>query len=140
MAIEVYKEKKAEMLKDAIGGQKDLAVAEKVFGIKAVPSQVSLSSNAISGKENLGNEPGLIGEIFTTAAGEISDPIITQRGVYVFKVDNKLMGSTEADQIMKERADLTEKMKQQASITGILDALKESADFKDYRMKKKIMN
>ncbi|NML19979.1 hypothetical protein HHL16_03790 [Pseudoflavitalea sp. G-6-1-2] len=83
---------------------------------------------------NVGNEPKLIGASFNKAnQTAVSSPVVGELGVFYVKIDN-LGAQPNPNFDVKQ---VQQMMNQQQRMAGmrVLDALKKSADIKDYRIK-----
>ncbi len=88
---ELKKEKKGKIIADKINSNKAnsktiTSLADKMGATVKTASDINFNSFSIQGA---GADPTLVGNIASSKSGEISDPIIGRRGVYVIKVTNE---------------------------------------------------
>jgi peptidyl-prolyl cis-trans isomerase D len=129
------KEKKAEMLiekfKTQASGLTTIdAIGNKVGAPPITVDKISFASNYI---ESIGNEPGMLGVIFSMKQGQLSHPIKGENGVYVVSVDriNEPPATTDFSASQKQVSD----NRKQRSEYEVLNALKEKAGVEDHRGK-----
>ncbi|MFW5659421.1 MAG: peptidylprolyl isomerase, partial [Bacteroidota bacterium] len=132
---EVLNKKKAEMIikeLDAAGGS-DLEAMKKAYGKGGFITDakgVQFSADMVRG---LGNEPALVGAIFSTEKGKLTKPVEGQRGVYVAKVTAVNPAKVpEGQQLDAYRKQLQQQRRQQFT-QMMMEGLKESIGIKDYR-------
>lgn len=126
----VRNEKKAMIIKEAIGGKDMQAIANQYSTDVDTASNVSFSSNVLPG---LGNEPKVISKAFTSEVGTVSEPIVGNNGVYVIKVLNKPQNNTPAN-IPQLRRTIASNVRIQAT-NNITQGFRKRADIEDNRAK-----
>jgi hypothetical protein len=85
-----------------------------------------------------GNNPGVIGEVFTLNQGELSDVIVGANGVYVAVVESKVV-AVKSEDISVNKGIVTEDLRSNID-NRLIQALYNAAEAKDWRMKRTIMN
>jgi peptidyl-prolyl cis-trans isomerase D len=124
----VRNEKKAEIIKAKVT-EKDLNSFGSKFGI--VPSSATGLSFASPMIPNIGAEPKIIGKIFATKAGQVSDPIAGESGVCMVSVKSITPGvAGENAQMMKQQ--LAMSARSQVSFK-LMESLKKSKKVTDNR-------
>ncbi|MFD2563034.1 peptidylprolyl isomerase [Aquimarina rubra] len=124
----LIKEKKAEMLKKKISGSTLEDIAKNQSQTVKTATALNMKTPTISGA---GTEPKVVGAAFALEAGEISEPIVGNNGVYVVEVTKKTPASG-LDTYMSYSA---QESKSQANAvnTRVFNALKEAAEIEDKR-------
>jgi len=129
----VQQEKKKQILADQLK-----SALEKSKSLDDIAKTVKSSVNTADGISmevpnipNLGMEPGLVGASFGSKLNEVSQPVIGNSGVFVYKVThlNTIKPPVTYDRDRKMQIDQT---KQNIDIDAF-NALKKIADIKDYR-------
>ena len=122
--------KKAEKIKDQLQGNTLDDIASSAGEIVKTAQSVTFSSYAISG---LSGEKALVGHVFGLEKGTVSEPIVGERGVYVFRVDeiievpenpNYSFNKTQLAQNLNNRVDYE-----------VYKSLQDNADIDDNRAK-----
>ena len=131
MTREVVKEKKAEALMAKFAGKTDLnALATEISSSVQNATDMAYNNNSIPGG---GNDPEVVGQIFTLKAGETSKPLKGDQAVYVVNLSN-LTAAGEMPAGAEDPKLLADKVRNRAE--GLLfNALKEAANVKDERSK-----
>jgi peptidyl-prolyl cis-trans isomerase D len=137
MRPEVRKEIQAEYISKLLVGATSLEdAATKTGGTRRDSVRLALSMNAFP--EIPGNNPGVIGEIFTLNEGQLSDPIIGENGVFVAIVESKVI-AVKSEDISVNKGIVTEGLRSQVD-SRLIQALYNFAEAKDWRMKETVMN
>jgi len=137
MEPEVLKEKKAEYISKLLVGFTSLEdAATKTGGTRRDSARLTLSMNAFP--EIPGNNPGVIGQVFTLNQGELSEVIIGENGVFVAILENKAI-AVKSEDISVNKGIVTEGLRSQVD-SRLIQALYNFADVKDWRMKGTVMN
>jgi hypothetical protein len=129
----VRKQKKAELLIEKFNNAGTTSIddiAQKLNVTAADAENVSMANNYIAG---IGNEPALVGTIFTEKAGKITKPIQGENGVCVVSVTSFKEPEPTKDYSnnMKQIAD----QRKSRSDFELFNALKEKANIEDNRGK-----
>lgn len=125
------KEKKAEAIIAQINSE-DLSSIASQFQVSVQnASAVNMSNPLIPGA---GQEPKVVGAAFALENGEVSQPIIGQKGVYVIKLTNKV-DAPELPSYKNAALQETEAriQKLQNPNNAVIKALKDSKDIEDNR-------
>lgn len=86
VGAEVFKQKKAELIKADMAGASDLnSLASKLGKTVETATGVTFGSYSIPG---IGGERKLLGKAFGMAQDQVSEPIADNKGVYVIRIDN----------------------------------------------------
>ncbi len=133
----VVKEKKAEYLLTKIGSATDVDEISTLVGSSAQPADITLAMDNLPGLAGA-IEPKLIGTIFATESGTTTKPFKGNNGVYAVKINSKTP-APETQDYSTEKASLLAEWRTDVE-SKIIEALAKSADFKDWRMKRQIMN
>jgi len=136
MKPEVIKEKKAEFISNQLAGSISLEDAATKTGGTPAQAELTLSMNAFPAIP--GNNPGVVGEIFTLTQGELSDVIVGENGVYVALVESKVV-PVKSEDISVNKGIVTEGLRSEID-NRLIQALYNVAEAKDWRMKRTIMN
>lgn len=124
----VRNEKKAEMIK-AKATEKDLNSFGSKFGV--LPSSATGLAFASPMIPNIGAEPKIIGKIFATKAGQVSEPIVGTAGVCMVSVKSITPGvAGENAQMMKQQMAMS--ARSQVSYK-LMESLKKSKKVTDNR-------
>jgi peptidyl-prolyl cis-trans isomerase D len=140
MEVKVRTQKKAELFMEKMSGFNSLE--ELSVGInERILDQKDLTfaqSTMIGGG---GNEPSVVGTIFTLNAGDLSLPIKGTAGVYVVLVETVKESPAKEGGYTAEKASMTESLRSRASwrFNNIYQALREKANVKDNRSKNEIL-
>lgn len=128
----VINRKKAELIKERIKGQDLNAVAATY---KVQPDTAYSVTFAQSFVQNLGNEPAVVGTLFTLDSGKTSEPIAGETGVFVLNVTRRNPPAGDAGVALPQlKMQLTQTARQQIPL-GVMTALKNNAKIKDNRAK-----
>ena len=136
MKPEALKEKKAEYISNQLAGSLSLEDAATKIGGTPAQAELTLSMNAFPAIP--GNNPGVIGEVFTLNQGELSDVIVGENGVYVAVVESKVV-AVKSEDISVNKGIVTEGLRSNID-NRLIQALYNAAEAKDWRMKRTIMN
>ena len=136
MSPEVLKKKKAEYISNQLAGYSSLEDAADKIGGTISQAELRLSMNAFPAIP--GNNPGVIGEIFTLTQGELSDIIVGENGVYVAALESKVI-AVKSEDINVNKALVTEDIRSNID-NRLIQALYNFAEAKDWRMKQTVMN
>ncbi|TNJ41263.1 SurA N-terminal domain-containing protein [Tamlana fucoidanivorans] len=129
----VRKQKKAEIIKDRVSAStlEDLAAAENTT-VKTATG-INMKSPTISGA---GREPLVVGSAFGLEAGETSELIEGDRGMYMIQV-TKVTPAVELDNY-QAAANRVEQQKSNVVNTKLYNALKNAAEIEDNRAKSQV--
>jgi len=126
---------KAKQLTDkmntALSGAGSIDAVAQKLGTKVVPVQNIVFANPIipgSAQENK-----VIGSVFGSQPNKLSKPIAGEKGVYVFVVDG-FINPAPLNNALRQREQIGQMLVQRTE-SGVLDALKDKANVKDYRAK-----
>ena len=136
MKPEVLKEKKAEHISNQLAGSISLEDAATKTGETPAQAELTLSMNALPAIP--GDNPGVIGEIFTLTQGELSDVIVGENGVYLAVVESKVI-AVKSEDISVNKGIVTEGLRSEID-NRLIQALYNVAEAKDWRMKRTVMN
>ncbi len=125
---EIRNEKKADMILGKITGTTVADIAKNQNRATSRASAVNMKSPTLSGA---GSEPKVVGAAFGLAEGEVSKPIIGNKGVYVVEV-TKVNETTTLDNY-QAIANRLSTARANAAQTKVYNALKETADIEDNR-------
>jgi peptidyl-prolyl cis-trans isomerase D len=131
LEVAVKTQKKADLLKDKIGSDKDLTSIANKNGTTVNQAQnLNLNNNTIGSV----SEPSVAGASLGLAQGQVSTPIVGKAGVYVIKIISTTPGT-----IDEEGAGMEKQMQgftlQNQVDTRYYDALKNNAEVVDERFK-----
>lgn len=127
----VRQQKKGEQLKEEMSGYSSLGEIAGALSLAVENAeQITFSSPGIP---NVGLEPKLIGKAITMEVDEISEPIIGDNGVFVIKINNKIL--PEGVNIAQVRELYKTELYSRVNNGAILNALKEKANLVDNRSK-----
>jgi len=121
----------ADKLQSAVSGASNIDQVGQKAGSPVVPIQNIVFANPVIPGSSA--EYKLIGTIFGSQPGKLSAPVIGQSGVYVFTVDNFIKPAPLAN-ALRQKQELGQALLQRSQ-QGILEALKDKANVKDYRVK-----
>lgn len=108
-----------------------LEAAAQERGLTVVRSNAFSRSTFVP---NLGRLNGAIGAAFALPIGSVSDPIPTDEGIFVLRVDRRVEASRDAFEAQKEIQRTTAlNVLQQARVRDFMDGLREAADINDRR-------
>jgi len=132
---ELIREKKGELISADINEKKAssqsiTSLAAKMGTSIKTASNISFSSYSIP---SAGVEPKLIGAIAVAEKDVISEPLVGNRGVYVFKVTD-VNEKTEVPSIAEEKASIAQGRSYMVNYQAF-NTLQEMADVKDMRLK-----
>jgi len=121
----------ADKLQSAVSGASNINQVAQKAGAPVNPIQNIVFANPVIPGSSA--EYKLIGTIFGSQPGKLSAPVIGQSGVYVFTVDNFIKPAPLAN-ALRQKQELGQALLQRSQ-QGILEALKDKANVKDYRVK-----
>ncbi len=121
----------ADKLQSAVSGASSIDQVGQKAGSPVVPIQNIVFANPVIPGSSA--EYKLIGTVFGSQPGKLSAPVIGQSGVYVFTVDNFIKPAPLAN-ALRQKQELGQAILQRSQ-QGILEALKDKANVKDYRVK-----
>jgi len=121
----------ADKLQSAVSGASSIAQVGQKAGVAVVPVQNIVFANPVI--PGASAEYKLIGSIFGSQPNKLSPPVIGQSGVYVYSVDSFIKPAPLANAI-RQKQELGQAILQRSQ-QGILEALKDKANVKDYRGK-----
>ncbi|MBK8702542.1 MAG: peptidylprolyl isomerase [Saprospiraceae bacterium] len=128
----VINRKKAELIKERIKGQ-DMNAVASTYNVQ--PDTAYGVTFAQSFVQNLGNEPAVVGTLFTLDSGKTSEPIAGETGVFVLNVTRRNPPAGDAGVALPQlKMQLTQTARQQIPL-GVMTALKNNAKIKDNRAK-----
>jgi len=128
---EVMNEKKADMIKQNLGGATDLASAASALGVEVrSANDVNFAQGALPG--GLGREMKVMGTAFGMEEGSTSGAIQGNRGVYMIQLSKK--GSAGEVDIAAIKREESSTMASRIN-AGVLKALQDAAGVKDNRAK-----
>jgi len=124
----VKNEKKAAIIKSKISSR-DLNAISASFNVEVVNAEgVSFASAVIP---QVGNEPKIVGKLFSLKTGEISEPLEGNTGIMVLKVNNITPGES-GDNFMAMKSQAA--MMSRSQVTSrLLESLKKSSKVSDNR-------
>lgn len=127
------KEKKAETIKSSINS-KDLAEIASEFSVAVQNANaINMANPLIPGA---GKEPKVVGAAFALEEGEVSKPIVGEKGVYVLKLTKRVEAPALAsykNAAVKETQTRVQKL--QNPNNNVIKALKDSKEIEDNRAK-----
>jgi peptidyl-prolyl cis-trans isomerase D len=121
----------ADKLQTAVSGASNINQVAQKAGVPVVPIQNIVFANPIV--PGASAEYKLVGTIFGSQPGKVSAPIIGTSGVYVFTVDSFIKPAPLAN-ALRQKQELGQAILQRSQ-QSILEALKDKANVKDYRVK-----
>jgi peptidyl-prolyl cis-trans isomerase D len=136
MKPEVIKEKKAKHISNQLSGASSLEDAATKIGGTPAQAELTLSMNAFPAIP--GNNPGVIGEVFSLNQGELSDVIVGENGVYIAVVESRVV-AVKSEDISVNKGIVTEDLRSKID-NRLIQALYNVAEAKDWRMKRTVMN
>jgi peptidyl-prolyl cis-trans isomerase D len=126
---------KGKMLSDklqaAASGAANINQVSQKAGTPVIPMQNIVFANPIIPGSSA--EYKVVGTIFGSQPGKVSAPVEGQTGVFVFVVDNFIKPAPLANAV-REKQEIGQALLQRTQ-QGILDALKDKANVKDFRVK-----
>jgi peptidyl-prolyl cis-trans isomerase D len=126
---------KAKMLTDklqaALNGSSNIDQVAQKAGSQVNPIQNIVFANPVI--PGAAAEYKVVGAVFGSQPGKLSKPVEGQAGVFVFTVDNFIKPAPLAN-ALRQRQEIGQALLQRAG-QQILDALKDKANVKDYRVK-----
>lgn len=127
------KEKKAEAIKSSINS-KDLTEIASQFSVSVQSAgAINMANPLIPGA---GKEPKVVGAAFALEEGEVSEPIVGQKGVYVIKLTKRVEAPALAsykNAAVKETQTRVQKL--QNPNNDVFKALKDAKEIEDNRAK-----
>ena len=121
----------ADKLNNALSGSTTIdQIAQKV-GAKVMPVQNVVFANPVI--PGAAQENKLIGSIFGAKPNKLSKPIEGEKGVYVYQVDG-FTNPAPLNNTLRQKEQMALTLDQRAE-SGIMEALKDKANVKDYRAK-----
>jgi peptidyl-prolyl cis-trans isomerase D len=121
----------ADKLQAAASGASNINQVSQKAGSPAMPVQNIVFANPVIPGSSV--EYKLIGTIFGSQPGKVSAPVIGQTGVYVFAIDNFVKPAPLANAI-RQKQEIGQALLQRSQ-QEIIEALKDKANVKDYRVK-----
>ena len=121
----------ADKLQSAVSGASNINQVAQKAGSPVVPIQNIVFANPIIPGSSA--EYKLVGAIFGSQPAKLSAPVIGQSGVYVFTVDNFIKPAPLGN-ALRQKQELGQALLQRSQ-QGVLEALKDKANVKDYRAK-----
>ena len=121
----------ADKLQSAVSGASNINQVAQKAGVPVVPIQNIVFANPVV--PGASAEYKLVGTIFGSQPGKLSAPIIGTSGVYVFMVDSFIKPAPLAN-ALRQKQELGQAILQRSQ-QSILEALKDKANVKDYRVK-----
>jgi len=121
----------ADKLQSAVSGASNINQVAQKAGSTVNPIQNIVFANPVIPGSSA--EYKLIGTVFGSQPGKLSAPVIGQAGVYVFTVDNFIKPAPLAN-ALRQKQELGQALLQRSQ-QSILEALKDKANVKDYRVK-----
>ncbi len=122
---------KAKQVTDAVKGGKTLEQAAQAAGLEVQQSRMFTRAMPVPG---LGSLNRAVGTAFGLPVGAVSDPVETQNGVFVIRVDRRTNADRAAWEAQKaeQRAGVMNRIRQQR-VQEFMAGLKESAKIEDRR-------
>ncbi|MCM4160992.1 peptidylprolyl isomerase [Antarcticibacterium flavum] len=124
----LMRDKKAEVIKNKISGNDLQQIAQNNNTSVESANAVNLKNPTIAGA---GNEPKVVGAAFALEAGQVSQPIAGNRGVYVVELTAK--NSAPAMESYRSFATQQTMQRRQGVEDRIFNALREKAEIEDNR-------
>ena len=124
------KKKKAELIKDRIKGNTLQEIASNQGVSVQTADAVNLNNPTLAGA---GEEPEVVGAVFSMETGKISEPVAGERGVYVAELVSKF--EAPAMDSYKGFAQQESAARRAQAGTRVFEALKKKADIEDNRSK-----
>ena len=121
----------ADKLQSAVSGASSINQVAQKAGVPVVPIQNIVFANPIV--PGGAAEYKLVGTIFGSQPNKLSAPVIGTSGVYVFTIDSFLKPAPLAN-ALRQKQELGQAVLQRSQ-QAILEALKDKANVKDYRVK-----
>jgi peptidyl-prolyl cis-trans isomerase D len=122
---------KAKQLTEKLNGGGSIEQVAQKAGSKVTPVQNIVFANPVI--PGAAQENKLVGAIFGSKPNKLSKPIEGDRGVYVYIVDS-FTNPAPLNNALRQKEQIGQALVQRAE-GGILDALKDKANVKDYRAK-----
>lgn len=127
----VKKQKKADLLKEKIGSDKDLnSIAAKNGTNVNKATNLNLNANKVGES----NEPSVAGAALALGQGQVSKPIVGTNGVYVIQVFSTTPGTISEDGAGFEKQMMSMNLQNQVEM-NYFKALEDGADVVDERYK-----
>lgn len=131
LEVAVRQQKKADLLKEKIGADKDLnSIATKNSTTVNIAQNLNLNNNTVGA----GPEPAVAGAALGLEAGQVSKPVVGKNGVYVIKVSTKTPGTVAEDGLNFEQQIMGLNLRNQLE-SSYFKALEESVEVVDDRYK-----
>lgn len=128
----VINRKKADLIKERIKGQDMNAIAASYNVQLDTAYSATFAQSFI---QDLGNEPAVVGTLFTLDQGKTSQPIAGETGVFVLNVLRKTPPSGDSSTVLPQiKSQLSQNVRMQVAM-GVVSALKNNAKIKDNRAK-----
>jgi peptidylprolyl isomerase/peptidyl-prolyl cis-trans isomerase D len=127
------KEKKADAIKSSINSSDITEIASQFSLSVQTASAINMANPLIPGG---GREPKVVGAAFALEEGEVSDPIVGEKGVYVIKLTKRVESPALAsykNAAVKETQTRVQKL--QNPNNDVIKALKDAKDIEDNRAK-----
>ncbi|WP_300440360.1 peptidylprolyl isomerase [Christiangramia sp.] len=122
------KEKKAELIKERIKGNSLQEIANNQGVSVQTADAVNLNNPTLAGA---GEEPEVVGAVFSMEPGKVSSPIAGEKGVYVAELVSKF--EAPAMDSYKGFAQQESAARRAQATTRVFDALKKKAEIEDNR-------
>ncbi len=124
----LQREKKAELIKQRITGDNLEQIAQNLNASVETASSVNLQNPTLAGA---GNEPKVVGAAFALEPGQVSKPIVGNRGVYV--VEQVVVNRAPEMESYRSFATQQTQQRRQGIQDRVFEALKENANIEDNR-------
>ncbi|MCH4824495.1 peptidylprolyl isomerase [Gramella lutea] len=124
----IKKEKKAEIIKERLKGSTLQEIASNQGVSVQTADAVNLSSPTLAGA---GEEPEVVGAVFSLETGKVSEPIAGEKGVYVAELVSKFE-APEMDSY-KSYAQQESAARRVQATSRVFEALKNKAEIEDNR-------
>ncbi len=121
----------ADKLQAAVSGASNINTVGQKAGTTVLPIQNIVFANPVIPGSAV--EYKLIGTIFGSQPGKVSAPAIGQTGVFVFQIDNFVKPAALLNAV-RQKQEMGQAILQRSQ-NEILEALKDKANVKDYRVK-----
>jgi peptidyl-prolyl cis-trans isomerase D len=135
IAPQVLMKVKGKLLSDklqaAVSGSSNISQVAQKAGSTVMPMQNIVAANPVL--PGSGPEYKVIGAVFGSQPGKVSNPVEGQGGVYVFEVDSFVKPPPLSNSV-REKQEIGQALLQRSQ-SAIIEALKDKANVKDYRVK-----
>jgi peptidyl-prolyl cis-trans isomerase D len=121
----------ADKLQSAASGTTNINTVAQKAGTPVVPIQNIVFANPVIPGSSA--EYKVIGTVFGSQPGKLSAPVIGQTGVFMFVIDNFIKPAALLNAV-RQKQQMGQALLQRSQ-NDILDALKDKANVKDYRVK-----